>query len=175
MRPAVILAVVNELALRDRVSVVECGSGNSTVYFARLMSQHGLEGHVNSLEHDARWATLTRQALTREGLDAWATVTHAPLVDGWYDEGALPDGEVDVLVVDGPPAHAPSLQRSRERALDVFRSRLADNATVVLDDAHRPGEREVIVRWRQRHGIALEQRPGGYAIATLGGRPQRAG
>jgi predicted O-methyltransferase YrrM len=170
MRPSAILAVVNDVALRRRQSIVECGSGNSTLYVARLLAQHRIEGHIHSLEHDARWASVTREGLRREGLEAWATVTHAPLLDGWYDVAALPRGitAVDLLVVDGPPAHSAELQHSRERSLDVFRDRLTADATIFLDDAHRPGERQVLAGWRRRHGIALEHHPGGYASVTLG-------
>jgi hypothetical protein len=170
MRPSAILAIVNDVALRRRRSVVECGSGNSTLFTARLMAQHKIEGHVHSIDHDARWATVTQEALRREGLAAWATVTHAPLLDGWYDVTALPGSiaVIDLLVVDGPPANVAELQRSRERSLDVFRDRLTADATIFLDDAHRRGEREVLASWHHRHGIALEHHPGGYAMVTLG-------
>lgn len=170
MRPAAILAVVTDVALNDRRSIVECGSGNSTVFLARLLAQRGGAGHVHSIDHDARWAEATREALRREGLEHLADVSHAPLVDGWYDRGALPAVEaVDLLVVDGPPgwdvaAGAP-IPGAREPALDVFRERLAPGATVVLDDIDREGERRIVAAWEGRHGLRFRLERGGYAIA----------
>src|SRR4051812_48145221 len=78
MRPSAILAVLSDIAINDRRRIVECGSGNSTVYAARLLAERGA-GSIVTVDHDASWAQLTRRALAREGLSQWATVIHAPL------------------------------------------------------------------------------------------------
>jgi predicted O-methyltransferase YrrM len=170
MRPSAILAIVSDIAINRRRSVVECGSGNSTVYAARVLAQHGVDGHVSSLDHDPRWAEQTARALERDGLERWATITYAPLVDGWYDRAWVPAVEaIDLLVVDGPPAWTPGTERAREPALDVFGERLGPGATIILDDAWRPGERAVIGAWERRHGLTFHVEPGRYAVATQGG------
>jgi rhodanese-related sulfurtransferase len=172
MRPAAILAVVTDVGIHDRRAVVECGSGNSTVFTARLLAQRGAEAHVHSLEHEAGWAQRTREALAREDLEPWATVTHAPLRDGWYARGAIPEIErVDLLVVDGPPGWDPVAEReipgAREPALDEFATRLAPGATVILDDSGRTGEQRVLAAWEARHGLRFRAEPGGYAVAGV--------
>ena len=56
-------------------------------------------------------------------------------------------GKLDLLVIDGPPWTLHPLTRGS--AESVF-SRLAPGATIMLDDAARPGERIVARRWRKR-------------------------
>jgi hypothetical protein len=111
-----------------------------------------------------------RRQLEREGLEAVATVLEAPLVAHplalagapWYDEaalGALPDEGIELLLVDGPPGYGEGMALSRHPALPVFAERLADGALVVLDDAERPGEREILGRWERDQRFAFDRRP----------------
>ncbi|MBX7159463.1 MAG: class I SAM-dependent methyltransferase [Acidimicrobiia bacterium] len=138
--------------------VVECGSGASTVVTAAALRRYGIDGHVTSLEQDPDFADVTRAYLRRHELDAFATVHTAPLVDGdhgfgvWYDTSALETlaGDVDLLVVDGPPTAGTS-PLARGPALDVMAGRLAPGARVLVDDAMRPGEQQVLQRWSHDH------------------------
>jgi len=151
MRPAGLVVVCNEIVHRARARIVECGSGVSTVLLARLLRQLGGGATLVALEHDERWAALVTDLLLRESLDKIAHVVPAPLEGDppWYARSAmteLPD-DVDLLIVDGPPAYDPGHGLRRAPALATFGSRLSDGATVVLDDVNRPGEREVLARW----------------------------
>jgi len=168
MRPAAILAIVSDIVINDHHVILEFGSGNSTVFAARALSHHGIRGHVHSVDHDPAWAALTARAIARESLQPWASVTCAPLVDGWYDKLRLPTVEaIDLLVVDGPPAFERGTETAREPALDVFRERLSPNATIVLDDSWRRGEKRVMAGWQQRHGIEWPDHRGGLAVARM--------
>jgi Methyltransferase domain len=171
MRPAGLVTVCNAIVSDARTSVVECGSGASTVLLARLLRERGA-GTLVSIEHDAGWAALTTDLLRRERLDAAARVVHAPLTGDppWYApeplEGALPDS-VDLLVVDGPPAFEPGHEHRREPALGFFEERLADGAAVVLDDLQRAGEREVLARWEARGAWRFQvHEAAGVAVGT---------
>jgi rhodanese-related sulfurtransferase len=168
MRPAAILAVTSDIAINQRRVVVECGSGNSTIFAARVLSQHGIDGHVHSLDHDPRWADHTARAIARENLQQWASVTYAPLVSGWYDESRIPAVEdIELLIVDGPPAYESELETAREPALEVFWDRLAPGATIILDDSWRRGERNAIAALQKRHGLELRHQRAGHAVARL--------
>jgi hypothetical protein len=150
MRPAGLVSVCNEIVHGARTRIVECGSGFGTVVLARLLRERG-EGTLVALEHDRHWATLVEAQLGREGLSTFARVHHAPLgVDPpWYDlheDDELP-GEVDLLIVDGPPAFDPGHGTRRAPALPWFGERLVAGATVILDDIDREGEREVLSGW----------------------------
>ena len=166
MRPAAIVAILSDVLVNERRTIVECGSGNSTVFTARLLTQLGDGGHVHSLDDHADWATVTQRALEREGLQSLASVVHAPLMNGWYDRARMPEvSGIDLLVVDGPPAYERETARSREPALEVFWERLAPGATIVLDDSWREGEQQVISAWEQRYGIKFAHQAAGLAVA----------
>jgi predicted O-methyltransferase YrrM len=166
MRPAGILAILNDIELYDRKRVVECGSGNSTIFVARLLELRGI-GDVTALEHDGQWAALTDRLLERDGLTDRARVVRAPLKEGWYDLTAIPDMDlIDLLVVDGPPAWSRPTREARGPALDYFAERLTSDATVILDDAWRGGERRVLKRWSAEHGRRFRSQSGGFAISA---------
>jgi predicted O-methyltransferase YrrM len=163
MVPAGFAAVCAEVAARHRPTVVECGSGFSTLALARLVRER--EGRLVSLEHDELWAGRVREHLAAAGLTETAEVVLAPLEPGtglpWYAADALrsvPD-RIDVLLVDGPPAFAPGTGLSRYPALPVLLPRLTDGAVVVLDDLDRPGEQQVLAAWTRECGFRFEIRP----------------
>jgi predicted O-methyltransferase YrrM len=152
MRPAGLVLVCNEIVHRGRTRIVECGSGISTVILARLLRQLGGGATITSLEHDAGWASLVTDMLRRESLGNVARVVHAPLqgAPAWYALSAVAETpeRIDLLVVDGPPAHASGHGHRRAPALGIFAPRLTPTATVLLDDVNRPGEREVLAGWQ---------------------------
>jgi predicted O-methyltransferase YrrM len=179
LRDAPLAAVLT--ALDGREVAVECGSGRSTVVIARYLRERGA-GSLHSLEHDPAWAQLTRARLAAEGLAEIATVVEAPLGPhplapdgcGWYAPWALrslPAAGIDLLLVDGPPAGEPAIQRSRFPALPALAGRLAEAAVVIADDAGREGERWVMERWREQLGLHLEPRNAGeFAVGCWPGR-----
>jgi predicted O-methyltransferase YrrM len=150
MRPAGLVMVCNEIVFGDRTRIVECGSGVSTIVLARLLRARGA-GSVVALEHDGAWAARVGDLLRREGLHPFARVVHAPLEGDppWYSSAAVDElpGEVDLLIVDGPPAFVAGEEHRRAPALERFDARLVAGATVVLDDLDRPGERAVVAGW----------------------------
>ena len=159
LRPAVLALVCNEIALGGRRVVAELGSGLSTIVIARLLRERG--GRLISLEHESNWGRFVGEQLEREGLAELATLVEAPLephdqaLDGapWYPTAAvekLPQG-IDLLLVDGPPAYGDGMELSRYPALPALTDRLAPQALVILDDAGRTGEREVLRRWEDEH------------------------
>jgi predicted O-methyltransferase YrrM len=166
LRPEALEVVVG-LVQGGRTNVVECGSGLSTVTIAAALRALDA-GRIDSLEHSPEWASVTRASLAQDGLDRFATVIDAPLRDGWYDTaalGALPERDIDLLLVDGPLAGDPGLERSRYPALPALADRLAPGAAIVLDDIDRDGERWVFERWREEHDLRPLPRPPGVALA----------
>ena len=171
MRVAGMVAICNDIVLRSRRSVVELGSGTSTVLIARLLRQHWPDcdyRHV-AVEHDLAWLQWVTDQLAREGLSQRTTVVHAPLsshdlaTDGllWYDvealarglDACLGDASIDLLAVDGPPADTSDKVLARYPALPALAPRLSPGASIVLDDIERPGEQEVLRRWTHQFGL----------------------
>jgi predicted O-methyltransferase YrrM len=167
MTAAGFAAVCAEVASRDRPSVLECGSGFSTLKLAELTHERG--GRLVSLEHDELWATRVRSNLAAAGLAQTTRVTLAPLQphplarDGllWYAEHALRfvPRRIDLLLVDGPPAFEPETELSRYPALPALAERLAPDAIVVLDDIDRRGELQVLEAWERECGFRFEIQP----------------
>jgi predicted O-methyltransferase YrrM len=188
MRPAGLVIVCNDIVLNERRRVVELGSGVSTVLLARLLCQRSPLGgfRIAAVEHDARWARWVIEQLDREGTGSDVVVVHAPLAPhpravaglSWYDEAALDRGlriamrgdPIDLLLVDGPPAYAAGHGLVRYPALPVLCDWLAPGATVVLDDAERPGEQEVLRQWERETGLDFDRWAdrAGVAVARTG-------
>lgn len=153
--PELLRFLYEEVRTHRRARLLECGSGTTTVVLAHAMRSLG-SGKVTALEHDPRYAALTRGELADRGLEEWAEVVDAELVDvpvegavwRWYDPAAIPPGQIDMLVVDGPPgATGPE---ARYPALPLLADRLTEDALIVLDDSDRPDERAIARRWTER-------------------------
>jgi predicted O-methyltransferase YrrM len=164
--PDTLLAIVARILDADRIdTVVECGSGTSTVWIALALRQRG-SGRLVSLENSAEYADATREALRRLGLEDWVDLRVAPLATAtagedevlWYDPEALSGVEdVSLLFVDGPPAHYGP--RMRYPAVPLLADRLSPGAWVILDDVDRPDEQEIETAWLSRAwgGVTLSR------------------
>lgn len=135
--------------------VVEASSGVSTLVIAYCLKRLG-RGKVRSLEHDPMYAERARQLIKEHGLDGFAEVIDAPLVEQgiggsmlrWYDlSKADLAGPIDLLVVDGPPDTTGP--QARYPALPLLKHLLAPGALVVLDDGARDDERAIVKRWAE--------------------------
>lgn len=152
MDPTGLLELVHLVRARRPRLVLELGSGTSSVWIAYALEQIG--GRLVSIDHDHGYAERTRAQLTTHGLAAVAEVRHAPLKTvtaagrtvQWYDPAGFADlGDVDLLLIDGPPqATGPD---ARYPALPMLAARLAATATVICDDASRPEERAAVRNW----------------------------
>ena len=138
----------------DRLEhVVEASSGTSTIVIGYCLKRQG-RGRVISLEHDPVYAQATRDAIRAHGLEEYATVLHAPLVEQvvegkkmlWYDlsMASIPEG-IELLVVDGPPDTVQSM--ARHPAVPLLRGKLASGARVLLDDGGRDDETHMAKDW----------------------------
>lgn len=139
------LVVLAEYAIEHKPAViVECGSGTSTLVLALCTQRNGV-GHVYSLEHDVEYAAKTRRRLEAAGLSNLVSVIDAPLESGWYTTGAVPNLEIDMLIIDGPPQLDDGLARYPAGAALLTKLK----GVAFLDDADRPAERETVARWRR--------------------------
>lgn len=156
-------------------TVVECGSGTSTLWIALALRAVG-GGKVYALEHKPEFAALTRKFLREHELEDWAEVIDAPLVDQdtpqgvkpWYDIDGADLGMIDMLVVDGPPSTTGP--HARYPALVLLGKHLSANAWILMDDTNRPSERQTLDHWRrERPDLEVVERVGsGSTILRLG-------
>ena len=168
--------LIAEQLMRVPETVVECGSGTTTLLIGGFLRRNG-RGRLFSLEHD-RFAESTQRQIDAAGLSDVCKMVCAPLksqvfggeVVDWYDLeclGELPEA-IDLLVVDGPPADRPW---ARWPALGVFGDRLRPNASILVDDGRRREERRTVFRWlASRVDLELLARHDQGILATRIGR-----
>lgn len=161
LSPENALTLCQEILYGQPRRILELGSGSSTLLMARCLERLGAEGRgIISLDHVEDWAADSRRKIERAGLSGLASIHYAPLVpvEGmpapWYDLEALPAdaGPFDLVLVDGPEGGKRD-PLARYGAFPLLRDRLAPNAVLLLDDALRQGEQEIVRRW-----LALEPR-----------------
>lgn len=133
--------------------ILELGSGTSTIWLGYLCQTFG--GKLITLDHLDHYLEQTQAAIRRHELDDVIESRLAPLERieqnntsfDWYSTDVLKDVmNVDMVVVDGPPAATG--KNARYPALPQLIHKLAPEATIVLDDAHRPDESEILAEWQ---------------------------
>lgn len=141
--------IVDIIADARPATVVELGSGATSLVIAKALAMHG-GGRLHSYDQHAPFVEAMVGWLAEHALDA--AFHHAPLGQRdvrwpglWYDLTAVP-GSIDLLVIDGPPwAVHPFARGMAERLFPL----MAPGGIILLDDAARPGERYVAHRWTQ--------------------------
>jgi predicted O-methyltransferase YrrM len=139
-------------------SIIEVGSGFSTLLMAQALELNGGTGYCTALEHDKGWLDKSNSLLAQHGVSHRALVVHAPLVETiirgekfqWYDlsNAELPD-QIDLMFIDGPPEGTGTL--ARYPALPLLIERLMPTGIVLMDDAYRPDERSAVDRWKSEY------------------------
>lgn len=147
------LTVISQYCLQYQPkNIVECSSGTSSLVLSRCCQLNN-QGHVYSLENGIEFAEKSRQQLEDFALLPYCDVLHAPLenvqLEGvayqWYSLAKLPEIEIDMLVIDGPPGFIQ--KHSRYPALPLLHDYLAEHCIIFLDDAGRDDEKEIVQRW----------------------------
>jgi predicted O-methyltransferase YrrM len=180
LRPSGLVKILNQILINGHLQIVECGGGVSTLYIARLFQRNGISGHLYCIEHSLDWLNFLVERLAQENLESYVTLIYAPLKScelslenlDWYDTEKIrqqlsASQKSDCLLVDGPPAYLPGMQFSRFPAFPFFQDQFNPNATIVLDDINRSGEREILRRWQALLPISFYTSEGNVAIANL--------
>lgn len=125
-------------------SVIECGSGITTV----VMAIANPSIHVHSLEDDPTWAARVNYALDHHNIRN-ATVHWAPLKryesGRWYDISGIPEGDFAMALIDGPWR----LKGERRIVFDQLGDRIV--GPVLVDDVSKePGQDDAMAAWARK-------------------------
>lgn len=160
LTPDAAAILAREIAIRRPNTIVELGSGVSTVMVGRLLKQMGC-GRLVSLDHDPGWAEETRRNILANELQDYVEVLDAPLVkqqfDGkdfvWYQvpEQVRQIEQIDMLTVDGPPQTTDVAVLARYPALPAFIAQFSAHAVIYIDDAKRDTEQKMVKEWHQQY------------------------
>lgn len=140
------LEAVATNSIKTRGPVLECGTGATTILLGLLCARRNVE--VWSLEHSDGWRARVEEALKRNRISG-VHVCKAPLIEYgefvWYDPplAQMPE-EFPLVICDGPPGVT---KGGRYGLLPVMGNRVPPGSTILLDDAERPSELEVIQKW----------------------------
>ena len=149
------LDAVAAAALAEEGPILECGSGLSTLVLATTARGTGSE--IWTLEHRLPSFRRIEACLHRFRLRAnvlWTPLRAFEEFD-WYDVDPARVPIVALVVCDGPPQ---ATRGGRVGLVPVLQDRLAPNACILLDDAARPNEREVLARWASDAPLRYEFR-----------------
>jgi hypothetical protein len=149
-RPWIVPAAIGWLGRRIRSdwSILELGSGRSTVWFARRA------GRVVTFEDNEHWAEHTRQRLEESGLRN-ADIRVGPVEALPEVVAALPDSSFDLVVVDF--LEAPTVTRIDALKPAMKKTRLG--RYLLLDDSDRPGYApayELLASWSERRFTGIK-------------------
>ena len=175
IRPGAILKILNDIIINKRKNIIEFGGGISTLYIAYMLKKNG--GHLYTVEHDENWIAIVRDMLKKENIDDAVTFIHAPMKKStyslndldWYSESSLDilsdNDKFDLVLIDGPLAYTKKLMLSRYPAVPFLmkKNKIAENATIILDDIHRNGEKTIVKKWEREFGfkfVNLEKEAG---------------
>ena len=138
-------------------SILELGSGLSTLVFAKYVSECvGVKPRFVSVDHDESWLDQTRRRAEVLGLSGQGRLElsaidelglAAPFASqrGYrLDIPSLSDylGSPDLILIDGPPSAV-----GREGTFPSILPMLTKRATVLLDDAYRDKESNALRSW----------------------------
>lgn len=165
IKPNNLAFLLNDVTLNQRKSILEFGSGISTILMGRLIRKNGLDCKIISVEHDKDWIEFVQGYIDKDGTHEAVQMIYAPLTrsenaldeNAWYDTRVLEKSvqgiKFDMVVIDGPPAWEPNKDRARYPAFSFIWNRLCSKAIVCLDDANRDGEKDILAKWEGDYRI----------------------
>lgn len=158
MSPTTICHILNEIIVNRRKSIIEFGSGNSTILIAKLIAASNGRIKFFSVESDKDWINVLRDDLRKKGLLSYVELIYAPIKEQvlsernsvpWYETSFL-DRELngkrfDLVIVDGPQGSLCPL--SRYPAIPFLKNYLEEEYCIFLDDYYREDEKQILRKW----------------------------
>jgi hypothetical protein len=177
IRPIELAMIVNDLVINRRKSVVELGTGATTLYLAKAIDVYKLDCKIYSVDENQEWLDLVKEMLVAENMDHVVSFIHAPAKvydEGrWYDKESVAKGlknapPIECLIIDGPMAGPSDGPNNRYAAMPELHAKLAARCIVFLDDTNRPGEMAIAKRWSREYDLNFGFGYGSFGFATRG-------
>lgn len=156
------LEEVAKQAVNTPGPILECGSGLTTILLGLLAGRRGVE--IWSLEHISEWYTRVNAMLQSYRISG-VNLCLSSLQDfgsfSWYRPtlASLPN-DFRLVICDGPPTN--ETPGGRYGLLPVLGQHLSDDVLILLDDADRESEAEVLRRWIAEAGVSVLRRESSY-------------
>lgn len=152
--------IANDIVVHKRQTILEFGSGISTIILGSLLDSLNSGGTIISIDENAEWVELLNQIIEKEGIKS-AKIIHQDInlqeeeMKFWYKPNGLNkhiNDVVNMVLVDGPSAWQAERSLARAPALDfILKNNLLNlnDFSIYLDDCNRKGEKEIIKNWSQ--------------------------
>ena len=159
-----IVYILADLEHRESPTLIEFGSGESTIILATALHRKNA-GRLLTVEHDEQFMEELSKRLSAAQLIQWVELHHAPLLGhesgnpGDYELqlSALPDVQIDLALIDGPPGIRDYGALARLGPLDWALRHLKAGGTVFLDDAKRPAEQSIVAKAIEQHAGVISE------------------
>ena len=156
LNPGTILHIINEIQINNRKSIIEFGSGISTIVLARHITENNLPILISSIESDKYWIDFIDSQLIKYNCRHVVDLEYAPLSTSlnndflWYDcrkvSEIVENKKFDLVIVDGPSGGGGKF--ARKPALNAIIDNLDTNFCIFLDDVRRSDEKQILEQWK---------------------------
>ncbi len=151
--PDLLSTIFQKIILNDPKTIVELGSGVSTLFMGHLLRDRKMRGKIHSVDHSEEYFKITEENILNAGLTNEVTLYYCPLIKYvmkekeclWYDISGLTVSSIDLLIIDGPPGFLQ--EKMRYPALPLLIDRLAEGALIIVDDYKRYDDSEMVKEW----------------------------
>lgn len=144
------------------INIVELGSGTSSLIILKTLKKLGINNYkLVSIDSDEDFLENTKNLLLAEDVycEERVKLIHAPIVDlkinnniyKWYDKEkiSLEFDKIDLFFIDGPIGGF--CKNARYPAMKIMRDYLKDGSVVIMHDAKRTDEKEIIEIWKNEN------------------------
>lgn len=151
--------LINDIIVNNRQSIIEFGSGISTILIGRLCKLNNLKTQLYTIDDNEGWVSLMKGMIKKENLENFISLIYAPLEEislsnhhlKWYStkilDQSLSNQTFDMVITDGPMAYLQEIERSRFPAVPYIKDKLESNHSIFLHDTNRHGEQSIIEDW----------------------------
>jgi len=152
--PQGMMMIINHILVNDVKTIVEFGTGISTVFLHNLSLKNNLDLKIISVDHDAKWQQTIKTRYKATGVE----YINCPLTTNmvfnnkpfsWYDLEALKNIDqqsTDFVIVDAPIGTGSPYERAG--ALEFYKQEFnRSNFSCYMDDTNYPPLKEVMLHY----------------------------
>jgi hypothetical protein len=168
--PQGMMVIINHILINNVKTIVEFGSGISTIFLNNLSLKNNLDLKIISVDHDATWQNTIKEKYNVSAVEFIACNLNNTLKfkDNnylWFDGEALKHIKketIDLVIIDAPIGEKSIYERAG--AFEFFKSELnRKNFSCYLDDTNHPPVEEIM-----KHYFPEARFYQGFSIAGLG-------
>lgn len=168
--PQGMMVIVNHILINDVKTIVEFGTGISTVFLNNLSVKNNLDLKIISVDHDAKWQSIIRDKYKATQVSYICAPLTSRMSFGqhafsWYDLDALKTidkKKTDFVIVDAPIGSGSLYERAG--AFEFFKEELGNSHfSCYLDDTNQAHFAEIML-----HYFPDAKMYPNFAIAGLG-------